>query len=69
MFQQLVDTFDESGVHLFYNQLSLFLIGSGNFGGKRMSEEKSVKPIIKAPQREPDAIVAEKTSIDQVFHN
>jgi 3-hydroxyacyl-CoA dehydrogenase/3a,7a,12a-trihydroxy-5b-cholest-24-enoyl-CoA hydratase len=64
-----VDTYDENGVHLFYNQLSLFMIGSGNFGGKRMSADNTIKPIIEAPKREPDAIVAEKTSIDQVFQN
>ena len=44
------------------------MIGSGNFGGKRMSDDPVVKKITKAPSREPDAVIAEKTSIDQVFN-
>lgn len=31
-------TYDDGNSPLFYNQLSFFMIGSGNFGGKRHSE-------------------------------
>ncbi|XP_027195391.2 peroxisomal Multifunctional enzyme type 2 [Dermatophagoides pteronyssinus] len=33
-----VTTYDDGNSPLFYNQLSFFMIGSGNFGGKRHSE-------------------------------
>ncbi|CAG2120685.1 unnamed protein product, partial [Medioppia subpectinata] len=60
-----IETFDENQSLVFYNQMSLFMVGSGNFGGKRMSNDTNIKPIVSAPNRQPDAIVSEKTSIDQ----
>lgn len=42
------------------------MIGSGNFGGKRMSNDPAIKKIVNPPSRAPDAVVTEKTSIDQV---
>jgi len=44
------------------------MIGAGNFGGKRNSDNPSIKPIADPPNRPPDAIVSEKTSVDQVMN-
>ncbi|RWS29708.1 peroxisomal multifunctional enzyme type 2-like isoform X1, partial [Leptotrombidium deliense] len=60
-----VETRDEHGEQLAYNQFSIFLVGSGNFGGKRMSDKKEVKNIVTPPKRNPDFVVFEKTSEDQ----
>nr|CAD7401807.1 unnamed protein product [Timema cristinae] len=58
-----VDTFDENGNQVAYNQVTTFAIGMGGFGGKRTSD-KAVD-IANAPARAPDATVTEKTSLDQ----
>ncbi|CAG2181942.1 unnamed protein product, partial [Oppiella nova] len=60
-----VETFDENESLIFYNQMALFMVGAGNFGGKRTSPDTSIKPLVEAPKRDPDAIVLEKTSFDQ----
>lgn len=60
------DTVDENNEKVCYNQAALFLVGSGNFGGKKMSEKSEVKSVLDAPQRPPDASVVEKTSAEQV---
>ncbi|XP_054160689.1 peroxisomal multifunctional enzyme type 2-like [Oppia nitens] len=60
-----VNTYDETDSLIFYNQLSLFMIGAGNFNGKRVSDDNSIIPIVEPPKRTPDAIILEKTSIDQ----
>jgi len=67
LYKQLVETFDENQSLIFYNQMALFMVGAGNFGGKRTSSDTSIKPLVDAPKRDPDAIVVEKTSFDQVF--
>uniref|UniRef100_F6ZEV4 Peroxisomal multifunctional enzyme type 2 n=1 Tax=Ornithorhynchus anatinus TaxID=9258 RepID=F6ZEV4_ORNAN len=46
-----------------YNQFSLFVIGSGGFGGKRTSEK--VKPSLPVPDRPPDAVCYDVTSLNQ----
>ncbi|KAL7885071.1 hypothetical protein AOLI_G00078410 [Acnodon oligacanthus] len=46
-----------------YNQFSLFIVGSGGFGGKR-SSDKAV-PTVPAPNRAPDAVEVDETSRDQ----
>lgn len=61
-----VDTYNEAGERILYNQFALFYIGSGNFGGKRMSERPEVKNVVDAPKRVPDAVISEQTSANQV---
>nr|CAD7452951.1 unnamed protein product [Timema tahoe] len=58
-----VDTFDENGNRVAYNQVTTFAIGMGGFGGKRTSD-KAVD-IANPPARAPDATVTEKTSLNQ----
>ncbi|RJE25662.1 Multifunctional beta-oxidation protein [Aspergillus sclerotialis] len=53
---------------LFYNESTLFIRGSGGFGGSpkpTASRPKAAVAPYKAPQRAPDAVVQEKTSEDQ----
>lgn len=61
-----VDSLDSEGKSIFYNQFTLFLVGSGKFGGKRSSDNPQIKQVISPPNRPADAIVTEKTSINQV---
>jgi len=58
-----VDTLDENGTLIAHNQITVFVRGMGNFGGKRNSPH--AKPTLDHPSRKPDATVEEKTSIDQ----
>ncbi|XP_048383622.2 peroxisomal multifunctional enzyme type 2 isoform X2 [Stegostoma tigrinum] len=46
-----------------YNQFSIFVVGAGGFGGKRTSDK--VKVTKNPPNRPPDAIVSDITSVDQ----
>uniref|UniRef100_A0A2K5Q3U3 Peroxisomal multifunctional enzyme type 2 n=1 Tax=Cebus imitator TaxID=2715852 RepID=A0A2K5Q3U3_CEBIM len=46
-----------------YNQFSLFLVGSGGFGGKRTSDK--VKVAVAVPNRPPDAVLTDTTSLNQ----
>lgn len=48
-------------------QWSIFVVGSGGFGGKRSSDQ--IVPTVDAPKRQPDSSLKFKTSIDQVFKN
>uniref|UniRef100_A0A8R1HIV3 MaoC-like domain-containing protein n=1 Tax=Caenorhabditis japonica TaxID=281687 RepID=A0A8R1HIV3_CAEJA len=59
-----VTTYDEAtGKKISTQQFSTFQSGSGNFGGERTSvHEKKTVPI---PTRAPDAVVEQKTSVDQ----
>ena len=45
--------------------MSTFVVGAGGFGGKRSSDK--AYPTQKHPNRQPDSVFEEKTSIDQVF--
>jgi (3R)-3-hydroxyacyl-CoA dehydrogenase / 3a,7a,12a-trihydroxy-5b-cholest-24-enoyl-CoA hydratase / enoyl-CoA hydratase 2 len=45
------------------NQMTVFVVGAGNFGGPRSSDV--VVPIIPTPTRNPDAVAEKKTTIDQ----
>ena len=57
------DTFDESGAKLAYNEITLFVRGAGGWGGERgPSTERNA-----APDREPDAIVEERTDPNQAL--
>ncbi|KAJ6219956.1 hypothetical protein RDWZM_005768 [Blomia tropicalis] len=60
-----VPTYDESGTLMFRNQLSLMMMGSGNFGGKRSTEDESVVSVVDVPKRQPDAIIYQQTTSDQ----
>lgn len=57
------DTFDEHGERVIHTQWSTFFVGSGNFGGKRTTDK--ARPLANIPNRKPDAVVEEKTSINQ----
>ena len=59
-----VETFDENGEKVAFNQMLEFTVGAGNFGGKKRSEV--VVPVASHSPRNPDAFMEEKTSIDQV---
>ncbi|XP_075217248.1 peroxisomal Multifunctional enzyme type 2 isoform X2 [Lycorma delicatula] len=58
-----VETFDETGEQVVYEQISIFAVGNGNFNGKRNSDKEI--PTVDPPKRKPDASVTEKTSRDQ----
>lgn len=52
-----------SGELLARSQWVVFFVGAGNFGGPRSS--KKVIPTAQMPAREPDAVLEDRTSIDQ----
>ncbi|XP_014086030.1 peroxisomal multifunctional enzyme type 2 isoform X1 [Bactrocera oleae] len=58
------DTYDDSGRLLVKNQCSTFIVGAGNFGGKK-TPINGVVPIVNPPNRSPDATCQYKTSEDQ----
>lgn len=57
------ETFDENGEKIIYNQVVAFVVGAGNFGGKKQTSR--IVPVIEAPTRAPDAYFVDKTLIDQ----
>lgn len=58
-----VTTTDESGEEIAYNEITTFVRGAGGWGGERgPSGESNV-----APPREPDAVVEEKTDLNQAL--
>ena len=60
----LIDVYSYSGKELIcYNQFSVFVMGSGGFGGKRTSDKDKVAVAI--PNRPPDAILTDTTSLNQ----
>ncbi|XP_054550482.1 peroxisomal multifunctional enzyme type 2 isoform X2 [Talpa occidentalis] len=60
----LMDVYAYSGKELIcYNQFSLFLVGSGSFGGKRTSDKAKVA--VATPNRAPDAVRTDTTSHNQ----
>ncbi|KAG0145961.1 hypothetical protein CROQUDRAFT_671457 [Cronartium quercuum f. sp. fusiforme G11] len=56
----------ESGKLLFENQGTLFIRGSGGFGGKKISKDRGLATALnKPPNRLPDAVISEKTEENQ----
>jgi multifunctional beta-oxidation protein len=58
----------KTGEDLFYNESTVFVRGSGGFGGSpkpTAPRAKAATAAYKAPQRQPDAVIEEKTSEDQ----
>ncbi|WP_173911305.1 peroxisomal multifunctional enzyme type 2 [Acinetobacter sp. Marseille-Q1618] len=54
---------DESGEELIYNEMTAFVRGAGGWGGERGDSVE----INVAPNREPDAVVEEKTDVNQTL--
>lgn len=57
-----------TGEELFYNESTMFIRGSGGFGGSKKPTARrspAATAAYKPPQRQPDAVVEEKTSEDQ----
>lgn len=58
-------SYNEKKEKVCFNQMSIFVVGAGGFGGKRNSDKTfATAP---APKRQPDSAVQEMTSIDQVL--
>lgn len=56
----------KTGEDLFYNESTVFIRGSGGFGGSKKGADRGNATIIyQPPKRSPDAVVEEKTSDDQ----
>lgn len=60
-----VELFNESGEKVALNQFVTFLVGSGNFGGKRDSDKLVKVNSTKKFDRKPDHVKTEKTTVDQ----
>ncbi|CAF0908013.1 unnamed protein product [Adineta ricciae] len=58
-----VEMFDENDTLIALNQFVIFSVGSGGFGGKKVSEHQ--RPTVAAPKRKPDHVCSDKTTIDQ----
>ncbi|MDR3419004.1 MAG: SDR family NAD(P)-dependent oxidoreductase, partial [Nevskia sp.] len=58
-----VDTFDESGEKLAYNEITLFVRNAGGWGGERGPSADINVP----PERAPDAVVEEKVDPNQTL--
>lgn len=55
-----------TGEDVFYNESTTFIRGSGGFGGpKKGTDRGAATRVHKPPQRNPDAVVEEKTSEEQ----
>ncbi|HWY25958.1 MAG TPA: SCP2 sterol-binding domain-containing protein, partial [Nevskia sp.] len=58
-----ITTTDESGEEIAYNEISTFVRGAGGWGGERGPSGESNVP----PAREPDAVIEEKTDLNQAL--
>ncbi|XP_074137625.1 peroxisomal multifunctional enzyme type 2 [Sminthopsis crassicaudata] len=60
----LLDVYSYSGKELIcFNQFSVFVVGSGGFGGKKTSNKAKVT--VPPPKRPPDAVLVDTTSLNQ----
>jgi acyl dehydratase len=55
----------KTGESLLYNQIALFVVGNGNFGGERRSSHPAVRPVIAVPNRSPDYVCEQRTWPEQ----
>lgn len=56
----------ENGKPVFYNETTVFLRGSGGFGGQKKGEDRGAATAAnKVPSRAPDTVVEEKTTEEQ----
>ncbi|KAF8929844.1 hypothetical protein BGZ52_001751, partial [Haplosporangium bisporale] len=61
-----VKTTDENGEDICVNEFTMFIRGSGNFGGKKEGTDRGAATAVnQVPSRKPDHVVQEKTSEDQ----
>ncbi|KAJ7158813.1 hydroxysteroid dehydrogenase [Mycena filopes] len=62
----VVETRDKSGTLIFENHSTVFIRGSGGFGGQRSGSDRGAATAENAlPKRSPDSVVEEKTSPSQ----
>ncbi|XP_072453245.1 peroxisomal multifunctional enzyme type 2 [Notamacropus eugenii] len=60
----LLDVYSYSGKELIcFNQFSVFIVGSGGFGGKKTSNKAKVT--VPPPKRPPDVVLEDTTSLNQ----
>lgn len=60
------ETKDDAGEVVFVNEATIFIRGSGSFGGESKGKDRGAATAAnKVPSRKPDAVVEEKTSEDQ----
>jgi multifunctional beta-oxidation protein len=56
----------KTGKDLFYNESTVFIRGSGGFGGPSKGTDRGAATrVYKTPQRQPDSVVEEKTTEEQ----
>lgn len=56
----------ETGKKVFYNEATVFIRGSGGFGGQKKPENRGASTASnEAPKREPDCVAEEKTTEEQ----
>lgn len=60
-----LNTYTQDDQLLCRNQVCCMIVGAGNFNGKRQSTDEIVENIIKPPEREPDKVYEQQTSINQ----
>ncbi|KAJ7494673.1 hydroxysteroid dehydrogenase [Mycena galericulata] len=62
----IIETRDKSGKLIFENQSTVFIRGSGGFGGERNGSDRGAATAANdVPKRAPDAVVEEQTSSSQ----
>lgn len=61
---EIGESFDQSGKLLLKNQISTFIVGAGNFGGKSKASIEVVSTV-PAPERPFDASIRYVTSVNQ----
>ncbi|MFH4973584.1 hypothetical protein AB6A40_000293 [Gnathostoma spinigerum] len=56
---------EETNKQIAFQQFGVFVVGAGNFGGKRSSQHYI--PIVEPPRRPPDVVTEEKTTPEQAI--